>query len=461
MDSLENLITQALNAGMPRDQVDRFYRSGYVPLPQMLAFHAAARMADKQDQPNLLALGGTRGPGKSHAVLAQIGLDDCQRYPGLKALWLRKVKLSAAESIDDLVRKVLGRLDHHYTPSDGTISFPNGSRILIGGFNSPSDVNRYQGIEYDLLCKEECTQLDERRSQMIDGSIRSTMPGYRERKYYTTNPDGVGLGWFKKMFYLPWKEGREKWTKFFYVSYKANPFISDDYKRYLQSLTGPLAKAWEAGDFDAFEGQAFPEWQHDRNVIKPFEIPDWWPRWRAIDWGYTSPFCCLWFARNPDSRRIFVYRELYATQLTDREQARTIRDYSSDEQYSATYADPSMWKKQSSGIVVTTTADVYAVEGVFLTKADNDRIGGKRKIHTVLADMPDGLPGLMVFENCRNLIRTLPELALDELHPEDVDSSGEDHAYDTLKYGLTVTQSSDRRQVIQKTRSPLEGIGVL
>lgn len=52
-------------------------------------------------------------------------------------------------------------------------------------------------------------------------------------------------------------------------------------------------------------------------------------------------------------------------------------------------------------------------------------------------DLPDGRPGLMVFETCANLIRTLPGLPYDETNVEDVDSSSEDHAYDALRYGLT------------------------
>jgi hypothetical protein len=49
----------------------------------------------------------------------------------------------------------------------------------------------------------------------------------------------------------------------------------------------------------------------------------------------------------------------------------------------------------------------------------------------------DGLPGLIVFRNCRNLIRTLPALTYSRTNPEDVDASCEQHAVDALRYGLT------------------------
>ncbi len=53
-----------------------------------------------------------------------------------------------------------------------------------------------------------------------------------------------------------------------------------------------------------------------------------------------------------------------------------------------------------------------------------------------LAIQSDGKPGLVVFRNCRNLIRTLPSLVYSTRNPEDVDESCEDHPVDALRYGL-------------------------
>ncbi|CAK0768384.1 hypothetical protein CCP3SC15_3870001 [Gammaproteobacteria bacterium] len=74
---------------------------------------------------------------------------------------------------------------------------------------------------------------------------------------------------------------------------------------------------------------------------------------------------------------------------------------------------------------------------MYLTQAVNDRIAGKRKVDKLLGDLPDGRPGLLVFSTCTNLIRTLPTLIYDKVQVEDVDTKGEDHAYDALRYLLT------------------------
>ena len=96
-----------------------------------------------------------------------------------------------------------------------------------------------------------------------------------------------------------------------------------------------------------------------------------------------------------------------------------------------------MWTRKNANDVVLSTSDEYLAEGVLLTRADNDRLSGKRKVDRLLADLPDGKPGLHVFSTCRNFLRTFPALPYSEIRPEDVDTDAEDHAYDALRYGLT------------------------
>jgi hypothetical protein len=190
-------------------------------------------------------------------------------------------------------------------------------------------------------------------------------------------------------------------------------------------------------------------------VINPIEIPAHWTRIRGIDWGFSAPFCCLWGARNPDNGRMVVYRELYQTHLTDREQARKILDYTPpSEKIAITYADPSMWGKKREDDIPS--AVIYGQNGLYLTQANNDRLDGKRRIDRMLMDLPDGQPGLLVFSVCANLIRTLPALVYDKVQIEDVDTKGEDHPYDALKY-LTSGASDyhTQKRQIRQTRSPL------
>jgi phage terminase large subunit len=431
-------VNAMAGAGMPRGQIENFIRFEYQPFPALMQFHVAARACDVQRGPVIVGMGGTRGPGKSHATMAQVSLDDCQRAPGLKVLFLRRVQKSAAESLEDLIGRVLRKCDHEYKASIGRIDFPNGSRVLLGGFHSERDIDRYLGIEYDAVAIEEATQLPEERINQIRGSVRTSRDDWRPRVYLTANPDGVGLAWFKRWLVEPWRDAREIHTRFIQASYKDNPVLNREYLDYLDGLTGPLRRAWRDGDWDAFEGQAFPTWRYETHVVEPFEIPEHWLKWRAVDEGYANPWCCLWMAQDPATKRRYVYREAYATQLTARQQAERILAMTGvEEVIFTTFADPALWGRKNVDNIVKTTAMEYAEAGVPLTKADNDRIQGKRRVDSALAIGMDGLPGLQVFSTCVNLIRTLPMMVYDAVRVEDVDTDGEDHAYDTLKYGLS------------------------
>jgi phage terminase large subunit len=207
-------------------------------IPVMVVLKCAA---DHYGGPEWIALGGKRGPGKSHAAMAQAALDDCQRVPGLKFLFLRKVMKTAAESLEDLVRRLCLYAAHVQTANE--IKFANDSRILLGGYKDARDIDKYLGIEYDGILIEECTQLLESKKDAIRGSLRSSKTDWRPRIYLTTNADGPGLMWFKKMLVLPQREGNETNTRFFDVTGINNPYIGREYNDWLDTLTGPLRKA--------------------------------------------------------------------------------------------------------------------------------------------------------------------------------------------------------------------------
>jgi hypothetical protein len=56
------------------------------------------------------------------------------------------------------------------------------------------------------------------------------------------------------------------------------------------------------------------------------------------------------------------------------------------------------------------------------------------QVHYRLAFDDHGYPGLYVFSNCKAFIRTMPLLQYDDVNPEDVDTNGEDHVADEVRY---------------------------
>ena len=471
--ALENLITQARNVGVPKDQLGRFLNHGYVPLPWQLKFHAAAREADKDDGPTKVGAGGARGPGKSHAVFSQVALDDCQRVKALKCLFLRQTGKAAQESFEDLITRALrGRITYNYQPSRQRVTFSNGSKILLGGFETEKDIDKYIGIEYDLIAVEELNQITESKVEKLLGSLRTSKTGWRPRFYASFNPGGVGHSFVKKLFVTPHKKGGEVDTRFVPSTYKDNPFLNKEYLTYLEGLTSALGKAWREGNFDTFEGQYFEEWDDNRHVVVPFIIPPTWKRYRAYDHGRAKPACCLWFAVDYDGR-VYVYREFYASGLnvddcathTDTTQcnllcerkgiANEINRLSVDENYDFSVADPSIFA--THGMVDRyggqTIAETFARRGVVWFPASNRRVDGWNLMHQYLAFSVDKFPKLLYLNTCYNSVRTIKELQHEALHPEDLDTTGEDHAADATRYFLSTLHEaklSPEKNEVQK-----------
>ena len=81
-------------------------------------------------------------------------------------------------------------------------------------------------------------------------------------------------------------------------------------------------------------------------------------------------------------------------------------------------------------------AETFARNHVPCQAGDNSRTLGWQRLRHWLVPAPDGIPWLTIDPGCRYLRRTLPGLISDVVQPEDVNTEGDDHAADALRYGL-------------------------
>ncbi|MEW6726902.1 MAG: hypothetical protein AB1327_08090 [Bacillota bacterium] len=156
----------------------------------------------------------------------------------------------------------------------------------------------------------------------------------------------------------------------------------------------------------------------------------------------------MWHAVGPD-RRVYTYRELYIRETMPSDVARKIVELSEGEAIDYTVASPDMWAKRGTTkghLQGETIAETFALNGVPLIPADNDRLQGWQRMHEYLADAPDGEPYWQIFETCENLIRTLPALVYDEHRVEDVSDRCEDHAPESARYALMSRPSPAEKQ---------------
>jgi phage terminase large subunit len=146
---------------------------------------------------------------------------------------------------------------------------------------------------------------------------------------------------------------------------------------------------------------------------------------------------CYWIALD-DRGRAYVYRELYRPDLIISQAAELIKAMTPpEEKIYARMAPPDLWnRRQDTGRSV---AEVFAHEGVPLTKASNNRVMGWYDLQEwlrVRETEGQKLPGLQIFDCCSNLIRTLPALQRDLYDPNDCALTPHEltHAPDALRY---------------------------
>jgi len=353
-----------------------------------------------------------------------------------------------------------------YNEQRKEITFPNGSIILFGYCNNDSDVDRYQGTEVDVLFLDEATQLDEAWIKKLRACVRGVNE-FPKRTYYTCNPGSRSHAYLKRLFVdrdFTADEYPEEYSFIQSKVYDNDALMQSDpeYVKQLEALPEALRKAWLEGDWDAFVGQVFAEWRNNSDgyqlrrwthVIDDIPIDPAWKIYRGFDFGYSKPFAVVWIAIDHYGR-MYLFKEYYGctrqadtgVQMEPREIARKIKEIeNTDPQLKGRHiigiADPAIWQMTTGESI----ADMMEREGVYFSKGDHTRLAGLMQLHYRLAFDSEGFPMMYVFKSCRNVIRTLPTLIYDEKHPEDVDTTMEDHLYDAIRYVCMENPLNPRR----------------
>ena len=287
-----------------------------------------------------VVLEGPAGTGKSRGTLEKLYL--CAlKYPGMRGLIARKTRASMTES-------TLVTWENHVVPAghpvlDGpqrdyrrSYHFPNGSEIVVAGLDKPT---RIMSSEYDIAIVPEATELFESDWEMLTTRLRNGVMPYQQM-LADINPEAP-THWIHQRT----DEGR---ATVFFSRHEDNPVLYDaesgewtvrgqQYLSVLDRLSGVRFERLRHGRRAGVEGAVYP---FDRAVhlVDRFDIPDDWTRYRVIDFGYTNPFVCQWWAIDGDGR-LFMYREIYHTRRTVSVHAKRINKHSEGEHYLATVAD--------------------------------------------------------------------------------------------------------------------------
>ncbi len=327
---------------------------------------------------------GPAGTGKTRALLEKANL--CAiKYPGMRALLVRKTRESMTESVMvTLEQKVLPNgwpmLTGPSRRQRQCYRYPNGSVLVIAGMDRAS---RIMSTEYDMIFAFEARELTEDDWESLLTRLRNGVMPYQQA-IADTNPDAP-------THWLNQRAQRGQMVRLL-SRHDDNPNVTDAYKNRLNQLTGVRRDRLFKGIWSGQEGAVYDLWDPAVHVIEKVKIPEHYRRIRSIDFGYTNPFVCQWWAIDPDGRMI-LYRELYQSHGLVEDHAQTIAEHSEGESYEATITD-----HDAEG---RATLERY---GIPTTLAKKTLRSGIQAVTMRLKKADDGKPRLMLMQDC--LIQT-------------------------------------------------------
>jgi len=438
--------------------------------------------------------GGAAGGGKSELLLLIPVIYGFYQNSNFQGVVFRRTYKQLEDSLIPRALAIYPKFGAVYNDTKHRFTFPSGARLILSHMQRTEDARQHDTNEYQYVGFDELTAFDEFQYLFLLSRIRSTDPSLPTICRAATNPGNEGHTWVKKRFVQPAPSGRklllDNITKskriFIPAKLTDNPYLMENDPDYINRLRNlPLAeqKAKIDGDWDAFAGQAFDEFRdihypdepdNALHVVTPFEVPIWWPRILAIDWGYAANTWAGWFAIAPN-KRIFLYREYMARLKKISEWGSDIARLSHGDNLVHVALDPSAWQDRGDPKNIATQFE--EASGLTPFAADRDRVSGRMLIHEYLRWKPrparqvpregyradlaneilrtrgvksfedyrelfvdeppeENLPKLQIFNTCKAIIETLKSMSNDEDNPNDVKAFDGDDPYDGFRYGL-------------------------
>lgn len=284
-------------------------------------------------------ISGPAETGKTIACLTRLHNIAC-RFPGAQLVIVRKTYQSTVSSVvQSFIKKIMPKSG--VTPYGGErpswFDYANGSRIWIGGMDNPDKV---LSSERDIVYVNQSEELS-----LSDWEYLTTRATGRAGNV----PYGQVMGDCNPGAQTHWILGRAQEGKLLMLEsrHQDNPALYDEQGNLtvqgvksmtvLDALTGVRKERLRFGRWASAEGAVY-EFDRAVHIKEHFTIPADWKRFRAIDFGYTNPFVCQWWAVDGDGR-MYLYREIYKSKTLVEDHAQRIKTLSDGERITVSVAD--------------------------------------------------------------------------------------------------------------------------
>jgi PBSX family phage terminase large subunit len=409
---------------------------------------------------------GPAGTGKSRACLEKLHLM-CLLNPGMRGLICRKTATSLSSTAlvtwrKFVVAEALNSGDVNYyggsAQEPASYRYRNGSTVVIGGLDK---IEKIMSSEYDLVYVQEATDLTENDWESITTRLRNWQVSFQQI-----------LGDCNPSHPTHWLKTRcdNGQTTMFQSTHEDNPILFADgamtergraYLSKLDRLTGVRYQRLRLGNWVAAEGVIYedfsdvhmlsgiPEEWRKGEALDHAGIPISWPRFWAVDFGFTNPFTCQWWAEDPDGR-LYMYREIYYTRRTVDQHAKTIM---------AAVAPQGRWLEPKPHVVTcdhdaegrvvferetdlsTSPAHKAVTEGIQAVQVRlRDAGDGRRRLYLLRDALVEADPELVDSSKPTCLYEEIPGYVWDRKkntrNPEEKDEpkKADDHGCDAMRY---------------------------
>jgi hypothetical protein len=408
--------------------------------------------------------GGAAGGGKSHSIRWD-GYDFCINNPGCVAVLVRQTLPQLEKNHIRKIRTEIPRELGEFNETKKVFNWWNGSIMAFQHLEYDKDINNFQGDEIHWMGIDEAALL--KPEHLAEIITRLRLGGWQPTEHgkgrlprlaMGSNPGGPAHLWLKKNFIDPappetvfyktvkLKNKTLKKSRIFIpATMYDNEYLDAEYEAQFSELPEWKQQQLRDGDWNVVPGAFFDNFSQN-HIIEPFDIPDWWPRYRSCDWGFATPFSIgewtvadetpvenrlgekytfksgtliriwEWYGADPDgyNKGLRLDPGVIANEIIQKRG-----------KVSAGPGDPSMWRADSG----PSFAEKFARAGLPFCKADNKREAGWQEMYRRI-----GSDMLKVTNNCTDFIRTITTLSSDPMNPDDVLKQGEDHVGDDVRY---------------------------
>ena len=339
-------------------------------------------------------------------------------------------------------------------------------------FKSADNPKHLVSVSLDGMLVDEAARI---KPEAWMGGLRPRLTDKRGWAIFCTTP--LGRNWLYEEIYRRGDPNDEKYDAtgaYENVTWvtEDNPFIDRDEIQHAKATLPPRYYAREyLASYDAFSGTVFEEFDPKVHVVTENEFrlrfnlrDDIRSVFRRIvagvDWGWTSAGAII-VVGDLGGGRCVVLDESYGTHKmvvnlhspdSWVSEARRLRDKWGISQF---YCDPARPEFISA----------FSIAGLPVSGAINDVQYGIRKVLECM-HVNNGTSNLMIFADCRNLLREIPMYVWDEIRgsenfKETVAKNQSDHAIDALRYALVpLTHYTTESQAKEQPRFVPAGRGI-